>query len=252
MLRLAVFLGNPGPEYERNRHNAGRLLAERLPFYAALSWTKKFKGRYASCDFNVVKEKVPHLAIPPSPRGEGSPLDTPPSPKGEGSPLDKCYFIMPETYMNSSGESVQAAAAFFKIKPEEIIVVHDELELAPGFVSFKYDGGLSGHNGLRSIKCRLGTAGFWRLRVGIGRPAGRLPGEGGPQVKGVHAGGTGEIAGWVLSDFTSGEEPFLDAALNAAAGALTSALVSGPESLLPEWGKKRIAASPPPLLTNNR
>jgi PTH1 family peptidyl-tRNA hydrolase len=224
MLRLVVFLGNPGPEYERNRHNAGRLLAARLPFYAALSWTKKFKGRFASCDSDVIL-------------GGGAPPAAPPG----FSPSGTVYFLMPETWMNLSGEPVRAAAGFLKIKPEEIIVVHDELELAPGVVSFKFGGGLGGHNGLRSIKQCLGSADFWRLRIGIGRPAGRLPGEGGPPVKGVHAGGTGEIAGWVLSDFPAAGEPVLSAALEAAAAALVTALAAGAERLLPEWGKKRVA-----------
>jgi PTH1 family peptidyl-tRNA hydrolase len=216
MIRLAVFLGNPGAEYERNRHNAGRLLARELPFYGELSWTKKFKGLYAFKDFL---------------RGEAA---------ASLAPVPRIHLLQPETYMNLSGESVFAAAAFYKIKPEEIIVVHDELELSPGTVSFKKGGGLGGHNGLRSIKQCFGTADFWRLRIGVGRPPGRKPGEGGRPVQGAREGGPDDIARWVLSGFSAAEEPALDAALKAAAAALIRAFEAGPEPLLPEWGKKNV------------
>jgi PTH1 family peptidyl-tRNA hydrolase len=208
MLRLVVFLGNPGVQYENNRHNAGRLLAEKLPLCGGLSWQKKFKARYAP------------LSRGSLPAG----VDT----------GDRIHFIIPETFMNLSGQAVQKAAAFLKITAPQIIVIHDELELPPGTVSLKYSGGLGGHNGLRSIREELGTADFWRLRIGIGRPAGRLPGEGGPPGSG------GDVAGWVLSDFAAAEEPFLEASLNAAAALLVSALEQEPETLLDEWKKKNV------------
>ncbi|GHT58205.1 peptidyl-tRNA hydrolase [Spirochaetia bacterium] len=197
MIELAAFLGNPGREYERNRHNAGRLLAEYLPFYPSLSWQKKYKGLYAAC--------------------EGR------------------HFLMPETFMNLSGESVFAAASFFKIKPESILVVHDELELPLGTAALKFSGGLGGHNGLRSMKACFGTADFWRLRIGIGRPDSRRPGQGGHE-------GSGEgIIDWVLSDFGAAEMQALTPVLEAGAAALAAAFDKGPESLLPEWNKKKIA-----------
>jgi PTH1 family peptidyl-tRNA hydrolase len=141
---------------------------------------------------------------------------------------------MPETFMNLSGESVGAAASFFKIPPDRILAVHDELELPLGSLSLKFSGGLGGHNGLRSLKERLGSAGFWRLRIGIGRPGDRLPGEGGPP-------GSGRgIAGWVLSPFNAAERPVLDHVLDAAAALFIQALICGPESLLPEWNKKKV------------
>jgi PTH1 family peptidyl-tRNA hydrolase len=181
MLRLTAFLGNPGAEYARNRHNAGRLLLSVLPFYGNLSWTKKFKGLYAVHQVSAETEKT--------------------------------HFLMPETYMNLSGESVLAAATFFKIKPEEIIVIHDELELPLGTVAFKFAGGLGGHNGLRSMKQHLGTAEFWRLRIGIGRPIGST-----------------DIAAWVLSNFSAEEQALLEPVLEAAAAALLGALgPCGPE-----------------------
>jgi PTH1 family peptidyl-tRNA hydrolase len=203
MIRLIAFLGNPGPEYARNRHNAGRMLAEALPFYAALGWQQKYKSRYALLsDPRFLAEKV--------------------------------HFLMPETYMNRSGEAICAAASFFKIKPEEIMLVHDELELPLGTVSLKFAGGLGGHNGLRSMKACFDSADFWRLRIGIGRPGDREPGAGGPP-------GSGRgIADWVLSDFSGRETERLAPALEAGAALLPLALTREPETLLPEWTKKKI------------
>jgi PTH1 family peptidyl-tRNA hydrolase len=127
---------------------------------------------------------------------------------------------MPETFMNLSGESVGAAAAFFKIPPEQVLVVHDELELPLGTASLKFSGGLGGHNGLRSAKACLNTADFWRLRIGIGRPN--------------HS----DIASWVLSDFTAAESAILSQVFAACADALLHVLKEEPASLLPEWTKR--------------
>ena len=201
MIELIVFLGNPGGEYQQTRHNAGRLLGEALPFFKALDWQKKFQGRYASLD-------AANPASAPLPWVSG-----------------KRHFLMPETYMNCSGDSVYPAARFFKIPPERILVVHDELELPLGFLSIKFSGGLGGHKGLRSLKTRFGSADFWRLRIGIGRPD------------------HDAIAGWVLSAFSPQERPRFDRVLEAAGGLLIQALAQGPESLLPEWQKK--PAAPP-------
>jgi PTH1 family peptidyl-tRNA hydrolase len=201
MIELAAFLGNPGEEYRGNRHNAGRLLAEALPFFPSLDWKKKYKGRYAALDGNRLR--------PYAPAGENPP--------------ERIHLLLPETYMNRSGDSVIAAAAFFTIKPEHILVVHDELELSLGQVSLKFSGGLGGHNGLRSLKARLGTADFWRLRIGIGRP------------------NHDDISLWVLSDFSPPEREVLGPVLEAAAGVLIRALAGEPQGLLPEWSKKKIA-----------
>jgi PTH1 family peptidyl-tRNA hydrolase len=136
--------------------------------------------------------------------------------------------------MNLSGESAAAAASFFKIPPERILVVHDELEMPLGVAGFKFGGGLGGHNGLRSMKARLGTADFWRLRIGIGRPGDREPGKGGNPER------HGDIVGWVLSDFEERELSVLERVFAAAGDALTYALLRGPQTLLPEWNKKRV------------
>jgi PTH1 family peptidyl-tRNA hydrolase len=196
MIKLAAFLGNPGAEYSRNRHNAGRMLAQALPFYQSLSWQKKYKGLYASHNGR--------------------------------------HFLMPETFMNLSGESVQAAAGFLKIDVKEIIVIHDELELPLGVLSLKYSGGLGGHNGLRSMKKSFNSADFWRIKIGIGRPDSRVPGGGGRE-------GSGEgVYDWVLSDFSKNEQETLMPALDAGANLLMQTFENEPETLLKEWAKKKI------------
>ena len=216
MLELAAFLGNPGSLHAGNRHNIGWHLAERLPVYGQLSWRKKFKGLWADMEASAL---LPFCAVDESP--------------GNDMP-SKIHFLKPETYMNRSGDSVFAAASFFKLKPENIIVVHDELELEFGTISLKFSGGLGGHNGLRSMKASFGTADFWRLRIGIGRPDSRLPGEGGRE-------GSGRgIVEWVLSDFDTEESTVLEPVLQTAAELLVKAFVRGPQLFLPEWAKKKI------------
>jgi PTH1 family peptidyl-tRNA hydrolase len=220
MIELAAFFGTPGKEYSRNRHNAGFLLAEKLPFYAGLSWQKKFRGSYAALDRNRLTGYFP-----------GSPSQ---ETGGLSQEDGRLHFIKPETFMNLSGESVSRAASFFKIKIEDIIVVHDELELPLGTLSLKFGGGLGGHNGLRSTKASFGSADFWRLRIGISRPDSRLPGEGGPP-------GSGEgIIDWVLSNFDAAEADILDSVLQKGAELLLRAFADNPESLLPEWAKKKL------------
>ena len=200
MIKLAAFLGNPGPGYARNRHNAGRMLAQALPFYSSLSWQKKYNGLYSS--------------------------------------HDSVHFIMPETYMNRSGIAVQAAASFFKINIDEILVIHDELELPLGGISLKYSGGLGGHNGLRSMKDCFGSADFWRIKIGIGRPDSRLPGEGGPAGSGAASQACPGIIDWVLNDFSKAEQELLNLTLEAGADLLTQTFVNEPDTLLKKWSKK--------------
>lgn len=159
-------------------------MAEKLPFFSALQWRHSYKGLYSK--------------------------------------IDTVHLLMPETYMNLSGDSIYEGASFFKIPPERILIVHDELELPLGQGGLKFSGGLGGHNGLRSMKSCFNTPDFWRLRIGIGRPD--------------HE----DIAGWVLSDFTSEEKPLLEQTLLVCAEALGRVLSQGPESLPPEWYKKKI------------
>jgi PTH1 family peptidyl-tRNA hydrolase len=222
MIELAAFFGNPGPEHKGNRHNAGWHLAQKLSFYDQLTWRKKFKGTWA----DIEGERLISFCTD----------ETGASP-AEGCGNAKIHFLLPGTYMNRSGVSVMEAACFFKVKPESVIVVHDELELPLGTISLKFGGGLGGHNGLRSMKDSFGTVDFWRLRIGIGRPDDRLPGQGGPQ-------GSGKgIIDWVLSDFTSDENAVLEPALEAGADLLLKAIIYGPEKFLPQWSKKKIVVS---------
>ena len=227
MIQLAVFLGNPGAEYARNRHNVGRMLEELLPFHTSLCWQKKFRGLYAALSGGHILDSMQKHIADEALLSENQ-QETKPG------ILEKIHFLMPETYMNLSGESIFAAASYMKIKPEEILLVHDELELPLGTISLKFSGGLGGHNGLRSMKKCFATADFWRLRIGIGRPDSRLPGQGGPE-------GSGRgIADWVLSDFSGNEPEQLVPILEAGAGLLLRALTREPQALLPMWAKKKI------------
>jgi PTH1 family peptidyl-tRNA hydrolase len=133
---LVVGLGNPTREHARDRHNVGWMVADELARRHGGSFRSKFSGQLAEI------------------RVEGS----------------KLALLKPETYMNLSGQSVSAAARFFKVVPEAIAVVHDEVDLEPGRLKARLGGGLAGHNGLRSIRQALGTPDFLRVRVGVGRP----------------------------------------------------------------------------------
>ena len=133
---LVVGLGNPGREYAGNRHNVGHMVADELARRHGGSWRAKFSGSMA--DVRIDEHRV--------------------------------GLLKPETYMNESGRSVQPAAAFFKVEPDAILVVHDESDLELGRLQARKGGGLAGHNGLRSLKRELGGADFHRLRVGVGRP----------------------------------------------------------------------------------
>uniref|UniRef100_A0A7C3I763 Peptidyl-tRNA hydrolase n=1 Tax=Gracilinema caldarium TaxID=215591 RepID=A0A7C3I763_9SPIR len=220
MIELVAFLGNHGKEYQKNRHNAGWLLWDTLRIAGFVSLQKKFKSRYGTLDYQRVK----NLQSLPEWQERSNLIGVQGTTNLAFPELhpDKIHCILPETYMNLSGEAVGEAAAFFKIPPERILVVHDELELPLGTASFKFSGGLGGHNGLRSLKANLGTADFWRLRIGIGRPN--------------HS----DIASYVLSDFSRDEMPVLEQVLFQSAHALEFVLVFGPEVLLPVWNKRRL------------
>ena len=138
MIKLFVGLGNPGPEYAATRHNAGFWWIDQMArqLNATLVAERGFHGLVARA--NVGGQSV--------------------------------WLLQPQTFMNLSGKSVAALARFYKIAPEQILVVHDELDLAPGQAKLKKGGGHAGHNGLRDIHAQLGTADYWRLRLGIGHP----------------------------------------------------------------------------------
>ncbi|MFP4377468.1 MAG: aminoacyl-tRNA hydrolase [Spirochaetales bacterium] len=135
--QLLAILGNAGVEYKNTRHNVGWMLVEQPPFDAACTWQKKFKAEWATCSIGGSRVTV----------------------------------LLPQTMVNRSGESVQAAAHFFKLEADQIAVAHDDVELAFGEIGIRLGGGLAGHNGLRSVANSLGTNAYWRIRIGVGRPA---------------------------------------------------------------------------------
>lgn len=133
--RLIVGLGNPGPEYEQTRHNAGFWLVDQLAT----------NGLQRDKNFNALVAKT-RLA-------------------GED-----VWLLQPQTFMNRSGQSVGAICRFYKITPDQVLVVHDELDILPGIAKLKLGGSSGGHNGLKDITAALGTQDYWRLRIGIGHP----------------------------------------------------------------------------------
>ncbi|MDT7837305.1 aminoacyl-tRNA hydrolase [Aquabacterium sp. OR-4] len=141
MIRLIVGLGNPGPEYEDTRHNAGFWWVDGAArqLGGLLSFDRSYHGQVA---------RVNRSAGP-------------------------IWLLQPMTFMNLSGKAVSPLARFFKIAPDEILVVHDELDLPPGEAKLKRGGSAAGHNGLKDIQAQLGTPDFWRLRLGIGHPGHR-------------------------------------------------------------------------------
>lgn len=134
-IRLIVGLGNPGPEYEQTRHNAGFWVVDNLAG----------SGLSREARFNALAAKT---------RIAGN----------------EVWLLEPQTYMNRSGQAVGALARFYKIAPDEVLVVHDELDLPPGSAKIKKGGSSGGHNGLKDITAALGTQDYWRLRIGIGHP----------------------------------------------------------------------------------
>ena len=166
---LVVGLGNPDRQYADNRHNVGFMVLDELAFQCrAEPFKRKFNG------------DIGRANIGPS----------------------EALLLKPMTYMNASGDSVQPCAAFFKVAPADILVVHDELDLEFGDLRLKFGGGHAGHNGVRSLIARLGTPDFQRVRVGVGRPTASFKGD---------------VADWVLQDFASTERAELPNYLKNAA-----------------------------------
>lgn len=134
-IKLIVGLGNPGPEYAAHRHNVGFWVVDRL---TTASWSRESKFKAELSKTRIAGE-------------------------------DR-WLMKPTTYMNASGEAVGAFARFHRLAADEILIIHDELDLLPGAVRLKQGGGHGGHNGIRDIDSHLGSAQFWRLRIGIGHP----------------------------------------------------------------------------------
>ncbi len=171
---LVAGLGNPGSEHAHDRHNVGWMVVDELARRHAGSFKGKFRGRLADVRLHDAK-----LAL-----------------------------LKPETYMNESGASIQSAAAFYKLPPGQVLVVHDDVDLETGRLQARLGGGLAGHNGLRSIAQRLGSQEFLRLRIGVGRP-----GRGDPR----------PVADYVLSGFAPEDDA---EAIMARAGDAVECLVA--------------------------
>jgi PTH1 family peptidyl-tRNA hydrolase len=176
---LVAGLGNPGREYERTRHNAGWLVLDEVARRHGGSWRSKFSG-----SLSQVRLGDARVAL-----------------------------LKPETYMNESGRSLGAAARFFKVEPEQVLVVHDDVDLETGRLQARAGGGLAGHNGLRSLAQHLGSQDFLRLRIGVGRP-----GRGDPR----------SVADWVLSPFAPEDDA--DALVARSADAVETIVGEGLEA----------------------
>ncbi|MEJ7138099.1 aminoacyl-tRNA hydrolase [Amphibiibacter pelophylacis] len=189
-LRLLVGLGNPGPEYDDTRHNAGFAWVQRAADVLGARWApeRSYFGLVARTQ--VAGESV--------------------------------WLLQPHTFMNASGKSVAALARFFKISPEETLVIHDELDLPPGQVKLKLGGGHAGHNGLRDIAAHFGSD-TWRLRLGVGHPG--------------HRDG---VIGWVLQRAPKDQREALDAAIAKSMEALPPLLAGDMAA-----ATRLIHASPP-------
>jgi peptidyl-tRNA hydrolase, PTH1 family len=176
---LIVGLGNPGPEYAGNRHNAGRMVAELLARRMGASF-KRHKSRADIAEGNLV----------------GVPVTV----------------VVPHSYMNLSGGAVASLRDFYKVPPGRIVVVHDELDVPFGEIRLKGGGGAGGHNGLRSVSASLGSPDYLRVRLGIGRPPGRM-----------------DPADFVLRDFSATERKELPLLIERAADAVEALLRDGLE-----------------------
>ena len=154
---LVAGLGNPGREHERDRHNVGWMVVDEVVRRHEGSFRSKFSGRVS--EFRIYGRRV--------------------------------ALLEPETYMNESGRSIGSAVRFFKVAPEDLLVVHDDVDLEAGRLQLRLGGGLAGHNGLRSISQSLGTQEFLRLRIGVGRPG---------------RGDRRSVADYVLSPFAADED----------------------------------------------
>jgi len=184
---LWVGLGNPEPGMARHRHNVGFMAVDVIARRHGFSpWRARFKGQTA--EGAIAGEKI--LALKPM------------------------------TFMNASGEAVQAASAFFKIPPGEVTVFHDELDLAPGKIRVKKGGGAAGHNGLRSIDQCLGTPDYWRVRLGIGHP-----------------GHKDRVLGHVLGDFAKADLDWLLPMLDAVADEAALLAAGRPEEFMSKLAK---------------
>ncbi len=196
---LVAGLGNPGPKYQRNRHNIGFMVVDELARRAGTyQFRQKFGGEAAGCQLG----------------------------------RDSALLLKPMEFMNLSGYAVQRAASFHKIAPASMIVIHDEVDLEVGRLRLKTGGGHGGHNGLRSIADQLGSKEFLRVRVGVGRPG---PNAASVDAPTDARGGDRKISGWVLSDFPNSEDEELSSLVTRAADATESIIDKGMRAAMNEF-----------------
>lgn len=189
---LVVGLGNPGPTYAGHRHNIGYLVTDELANRLGSKWRAHKSGRA-----DVVEGRL---------RAPANSQSTP------GLPGPRVVLARSRTYMNESGGPVKALATFYKVPPDHVIAIHDELDIAFDTMRVKLGGGDNGHNGLKSMRSSLGTGDFHRVRVGIGRPPGRQ-----------------EVHDFVLSNFSTTERKVLPFVVDTAADAIETLINEGLE-----------------------
>ena len=206
---LLVGLGNPGRKYERNRHNVGFRVVDELERQHQLGgFREKFGGAAAAGMLSIEGRR------------------------------HKALLLEPMEYMNLSGYAVQRAAKFHDIDPEQIIVIHDEIDIDFGRLKLKAGGGHGGHNGLRSIIEQLGSRDFLRVRVGVGKPGpGQASGGGAARGRAGASERDSRVAGYVLSDFPSALEPEVDQLVRRAASAVETMVAKGLEVAMNEFNQ---------------
>jgi PTH1 family peptidyl-tRNA hydrolase len=191
-LKLLVGLGNPGPEYARTRHNVGYLVADEVARMSGAGFTlKKFSAEIAEAGID-----------------------------GE-----RVWIVKPLTYMNHSGEAVGSALRFWKLSAEDLVVVHDDLELEPFRLQVKVGGGHGGHNGLKSVNAHVGTPDYARVRLGVGRPP--------PAV---------DPADWVLGRFSRADDRAVEDLVERGAAAARAVVVDGAAKAMNEFNRRRSPA----------
>jgi PTH1 family peptidyl-tRNA hydrolase len=191
-LKLVVGLGNPGPEYARSRHNVGYLVADRLAHALGAEFTVR---KFAS---ELAEARAGH---------------------------EKVWIMKPQTYMNRSGEAVGPALRFWKLGPDDLLVVHDEIELEPFRIQLKVGGGDSGHNGVRSVNAHVGTREYPRVRVGVGRPPAAV-----------------DPADWVLGNFKKAEDAEVSESVERAAEAARLCVELGASKAMNQVNRRARAA----------
>lgn len=185
---LIVGLGNPGEKYDRTRHNLGFLSADAVVSEYGGGWSKGFKGEYAEVFINGTKH----------------------------------YVLKPQTYMNLSGESVQPMCAYYRIQPEDVVVIHDDMDIEFGRMKIKKGGSSGGHNGIKSITLHLGTENYIRIKMGIGKDVKK------------------ESIGHVLGKFSQEETEKLDEFINFSVKAVVSIASDGLLKAMNAYNNKNV------------